>query len=123
MATHKGGAQEPTTSSDLLNALRQADKFTRELGDQYVSTEHLLLGLASRNDKVAGILKGAGADTDALTRAIGEVRRGKAVTDQSPEDKLEALERFGVDLTQRAERGELDPVIGRDDEIRRVIQC
>ncbi len=122
IATHKGGAQEPTTSSDLLNALRQADKFTRDLGDQYVSTEHLLLGLASRNDKTAGILKASGADPGALTRAIGEVRRGKAVTDQSPEEKLEALERFGVDLTQRAERGELDPVIGRDDEIRRVIQ-
>ncbi len=122
LPTLKGDTQEPTTSSDLLNVLRQADKFARELGDQYVSTEHLLLGLASRNDKSAGILKSAGATTDNLRTAIAEVRKGKTVTDQSPEEKFEALKRFGVDLTERAEKGELDPVIGRDEEIRRVIQ-
>jgi ATP-dependent Clp protease ATP-binding subunit ClpB len=122
LATLKGEAQEPGTSSDLLNVLRQADKFARELGDQYVSTEHLLLGLASRNDKSAGILKHAGATTDNLRTAIAEVRKGKTVSDQSPEEGMEALKRFGVDLTERAERGELDPVIGRDEEIRRVIQ-
>ncbi|MFT4033940.1 MAG: ATP-dependent chaperone ClpB [Patulibacter sp.] len=122
LPTLTGDAQEPTTSGDLLNALRQADKFARELGDQYVSTEHLLLGLASRNDKTAGMLKNAGATTDHLRTAIAEVRKGKAVTDQSPEEKMEALNRFGVDLTERAEQGQLDPVIGRDEEIRRVIQ-
>ncbi|MBO9533527.1 MAG: ATP-dependent chaperone ClpB [Solirubrobacteraceae bacterium] len=122
LPTIKGEAQEPTTAPDLLNVLRQADKFARELGDQYVSTEHLLLGLASRNDKSAGILKNAGANGDNLRTAISEVRKGKAVTDQSPEEGMEALKRFGVDLTERAEKGELDPVIGRDEEIRRVIQ-
>ncbi|MEH3053029.1 MAG: ATP-dependent chaperone ClpB [Patulibacter minatonensis] len=122
LPTLGGDAQEPTTSGDLLNALRQADKFARELDDQFVSTEHLLLGLASRNDKAAGILKSSGANTDNLRTAVAEIRKGKTVTDQSPEEKLEALNRFGVDLTERAERGELDPVIGRDEEIRRVIQ-
>jgi ATP-dependent Clp protease ATP-binding subunit ClpB len=116
-----GGAAEPTTSSDLLQVLRGADKLARDLGDQYVSTEHLLLGLAERNDKAAGILRGSGATPEALRQAITEVRGGHAVTDQAPEAKLEVLERFGVDLTARAEAGELDPVIGRDEEIRRVI--
>ena len=114
--------REPTTSRDLLEALRGADKLARELGDQYVSTEHLLIALASRKDKASKLLNAAGATPDALRAAVQEVRGGKPVTDQAPEEKLEALERFGVDLTARAENGELDPVIGRDDEIRRVIQ-
>ena len=114
--------REPTTSRDLLEALRGADKLARELGDQYVSTEHLLIALSSRKDKASKLLNAAGATPDALRQAVQEVRGGKPVTDQAPEEKLEALERFGVDLTARAENGELDPVIGRDDEIRRVIQ-
>ncbi|MBJ7470053.1 MAG: ATP-dependent chaperone ClpB [Solirubrobacteraceae bacterium] len=113
---------EPSTSRDLLETLRSADKLARELGDQYVSTEHLLVALASRKDKASKLLGAAGATPDTLRQAIQEVRGGKPVTDQAPEEKLEALERFGVDLTARAEAGELDPVIGRDDEIRRVIQ-
>ncbi len=117
-----GDPKEPTTSRDLLETLRSADKLARELGDQYVSTEHLLLALAGRKDKASKLLNAAGATPDSLRAAITEVRGGKPVTDQAPEEKLEALERFGVDLTARAEAGELDPVIGRDDEIRRVIQ-
>ncbi|MDO9354318.1 MAG: AAA family ATPase, partial [Solirubrobacteraceae bacterium] len=116
------GDQEPTTSGDTLAVLRSADKNARELGDQYVSTEHLLVALASRKDRAATILTNAGATPDTLRVAINEIRGGKPVTDQAPEEKLEALERFGVDLTERAEKGELDPVIGRDEEIRRVIQ-
>ncbi len=117
-----GTDAEPSTSSDLLQVLRAADKLARDLSDQYVSTEHLLLALAERKDKAAGILRAAGATPEALRQAITDVRGGKPVTDQAPEEKLEALERFGVDLTERAENGELDPVIGRDEEIRRVIQ-
>ena len=116
------GEQEPTTSGETLQVLRSADKLARDLGDQYVSTEHLLLSLADRKDKAATILQSNGATPDALRTAITEVRGGKPVTDQAPEEKLEALERFGVDLTAQAEAGELDPVIGRDEEIRRVIQ-
>ncbi|MDQ8046681.1 MAG: ATP-dependent chaperone ClpB [Patulibacter sp.] len=117
-----GSASEPTTSGETLQVLRTADKSARELGDQYVSTEHLLIAIADRRDRAATILKDNGATPDALRRAIGEVRGGKPVTDQAPEEKLEALERFGVDLTAQAEAGDLDPVIGRDEEIRRVIQ-
>ncbi len=116
------GDQEPTTSGETLAVLRSADKLARELGDQYVSTEHLLIALAGRKDKAATILTSNGATPDTLRAAITEIRGGKPVTDQAPEEKLEALERFGVDLTERAEKGELDPVIGRDEEIRRVIQ-
>lgn len=115
-------AVEPTTARDLMEVIRHADKLARELGDQYVSTEHLLIALATRKDKAGKLLAAAGVTPDSLRAAITEVRGGKPVTDQSPEEKLEALERFGVDLTERAEKGELDPVIGRDDEIRRVIQ-
>jgi ATP-dependent Clp protease ATP-binding subunit ClpB len=113
---------EPTTSGETLQVLRGADKLARDLGDQYVSTEHLLLALADRRDKAANILKNNGATVESLKTAINEVRGGKPVTDQAPEEKLEALERFGVDLTAQAEAGDLDPVIGRDEEIRRVIQ-
>jgi len=111
-------AAEPTTSPELLQVLRAAEKAMRDLKDEYISTEHLLLALADRLDA----LKRAGADPKALAEAIAEVRGSHRVTDQSPEDKIQALEKFGRDLTEAAEDGKLDPVIGRDDEIRRVIQ-
>src|SRR3712207_4207015 len=94
----------------------------RELRDEYVSTEHLLLSLAGHNSKAGEALRAAGARKEDLLRALEDVRGSHRVTDQTPEDKIQALEKFGVDLTERAEKGELDPVIGRDDEIRRVIQ-
>src|SRR3712207_820968 len=94
----------------------------RELRDEYVSTEHLLLSLAGHGGKAGDALRAAGARKEDLLRALSEVRGSHRVTDQTPEDKVGALDRFGLDLTERAERGELDPVIGRDDEIRRVIQ-
>src|SRR4051794_12471675 len=115
-------AEEPATASELLTALRSAEKQMRGLKDEYISTEHLLLALADLKGETGDALRRSGADRDALLEAIAEVRGSHRVTDQSPEDKIRALERFGRDLTQAAEDGELDPVIGRDDEIRRVIQ-
>jgi ATP-dependent Clp protease ATP-binding subunit ClpB len=115
-------AEEPTTSPELLGVLRAAEVEMRELGDEYISTEHLLLSLAGFGGRAGDLLRTSGASKEQLRKAIDEVRGAHRVTDQSPEDKIQALEKFGIDLTEQAERGVLDPVIGRDDEIRRVIQ-
>ncbi len=117
-----GTEAEPTTSQELLQVLRASEHEMRELGDEFISTEHLLLSLAGHNSPAGEALRTIGATKDALLKALADVRGGHRVTDQTPEDKIQALEKFGVDLTERAEAGELDPVIGRDDEIRRVIQ-
>jgi ATP-dependent Clp protease ATP-binding subunit ClpB len=113
---------EPSTSGELLGVLRAAEVEMRELGDEYISTEHLLLALAGYGGRAGDVLRSAGAAKEQVRKAIQELPGRHRVSDQNPEDKHQALERFGVDLTERAERGELDPVIGRDDEIRRVIQ-
>jgi ATP-dependent Clp protease ATP-binding subunit ClpB len=118
-----GGEASGQPSSELVQVLRAAEHEMRELRDEYVSTEHLLLSLSGHGSKAGDALRAAGATKDQIREAIGHVRGANArVTDQSPEDKVQALEKFGVDLTDRAARGELDPVIGRDDEIRRVVQ-
>jgi ATP-dependent Clp protease ATP-binding subunit ClpB len=109
-------------SNELVAVLRSAEKEAGALQDEYVSTEHLLLALADSKTAAGDALRGAGAGRDALLEAVAEVRGPHRVTDQNPEDKYQALERFGRDLTEAAEQGKLDPVIGRDDEIRRVIQ-
>jgi ATP-dependent Clp protease ATP-binding subunit ClpB len=109
-------------SSELVGVLRAAETQAGKLGDQYVSTESLLLALASQRGAASDELRRAGATPERIEAALTEVRGSHHVTDQSPEDKLEALERFGTDLTALAEQGKLDPVIGRDEEIRRVIQ-
>jgi ATP-dependent Clp protease ATP-binding subunit ClpB len=106
----------PALGSGLIDLLRRADDEARGMGDEYVSTEHLLLALAS-DPKLD-----AGASRDQLAEAVQQVRGPHRVTDQNPEDKYQALEKFGRDLTDEAEQGKLDPVIGRDDEVRRVIQ-
>src|SRR3989440_8026478 len=116
-------AAEPAGGSgELVQILRAAESEMRELGDDYVSTEHLLLAIAGHPGKAGDALRATGAPTDALLKALQEVRGSHRVTDQHPEDKFQALERFGRDLTEAAAEGKLDPVIGRDDEIRRVIQ-
>ncbi|HEY8865483.1 MAG TPA: Clp protease N-terminal domain-containing protein, partial [Solirubrobacteraceae bacterium] len=121
--TVSGDAAEPAgAASDLVQALRAAEKEASKLSDEYVSTEHLLLALAASKTASGEALRAAGASHDALLQAIAEVRGPHRVTDQNPEDKYQALEKFGRDLTEQAEQGKLDPVIGRDDEIRRVIQ-
>jgi ATP-dependent Clp protease ATP-binding subunit ClpB len=102
--------------------LRDAEGEMRALKDEYVSTEHVLLALAAHPSKAGDALRAHGATKDALLQAITEVRGPHRVTDQGAEDKYMALEKYGRDLTEEAEKGKLDPVIGRDDEIRRVIQ-
>jgi ATP-dependent Clp protease ATP-binding subunit ClpB len=104
-------------SSGLQKALDQAEQEAERLKDEYVSTEHLLLALADTK-----ALKDAGARHDALLRALRQIRGSQRVTDQNPESKYQALEKYGRDLTKLAADGKLDPVIGRDEEIRRVIQ-
>ena len=108
--------------AELLAVLRAAETQAGKLSDQYVSTEHLLLALSSESGRAADELRRVGATPERIEQALAEVRGSHRVTDQSPEEKLEALERFGTDLTAAAEQGKLDPVIGRDEEIRRVIQ-
>ena len=109
-------------SAELLAVLRTAEQEAGQLSDQYVSTEHLLLALAAEDGRAGQALRAVGASRERLLQALTEVRGAHRVTDQSPETQYQALERFGRDFTQLAERGKLDPVIGRDEEIRRVIQ-
>jgi ATP-dependent Clp protease ATP-binding subunit ClpB len=120
-----GGREEPAGgSNELTQILRTAETEMRDLHDEYVSTEHLLLALAgsSPQTRAGDALRSAGATRDDLLKALTEVRGSHRVTDQNPEEKFQALEKYGRDLTEAASAGKLDPVIGRDDEIRRVIQ-
>jgi ATP-dependent Clp protease ATP-binding subunit ClpB len=121
MARVEGGA-EPNLSRDLRKALHSAEDVSRELGDEYVSTEHLLLGLTGEKDDAGRILREAGASLAEVRAALESVRGSHRVTDDTPEDSYRALARFSKDLTELARRGKLDPVIGRDEEIRRVIK-
>ena len=102
--------------------LKSAHKAMGELKDEFLSTEHLLLGLAEDNGFAGGLLKQNGLTRAAILQALAQVRGGQRVTDQNPEEKYQALEKFTRDLTRDAARGKLDPVIGRDEEIRRVVQ-
>ncbi len=115
-----GEASQP--ASELLQALQRAESLMAEMNDEYVSTEHLLLALAAQDGAAGDALRSAGATPELLQQAITGVRGPHRVTDQNAEDKYQALEKYGIDLTERAAEGQLDPVIGRDDEIRRVIQ-
>ncbi len=115
-------AEPAAGSSELVQVLRTAENEMRELSDEYVSTEHLVLAIAAHPGKAGDALRGAGATREALLQAIADVRGSHRVTDQNPEDKFQALQRYGRDLTEAARESQLDPVIGRDDEIRRVIQ-
>jgi ATP-dependent Clp protease ATP-binding subunit ClpB len=117
-----GAAAEPAgTSGEIVQILRSAENEMRELGDEYVSTQHLLLAIAAHPGPAGDALRTAGAGREELLKALAEVG-AQRVTDQNPEEKFQALERFGRDLTEAAREGKLDPVIGRDEEIRRVIQ-
>ena len=116
------GQVETYVSSGLRAVLERAFDEADGLGDSYVSTEHLLLALLAQRDDTAQVLAQAGVDRGRVLAALKEIRGSQRVTDQTPEEKYQALERFGRDLTEAARRGKLDPVIGRDEEIRRVIQ-
>ncbi len=112
----------PQLSRDALAAITAAQQLATEMGDEYVSTEHLLVGLASGRTAVADLLHRHGATPEALREAFTAVRGSARVTSPDPEGSYQALEKYGLDLTARARSGELDPVIGRDTEIRRVVQ-
>ncbi|WP_328645423.1 ATP-dependent chaperone ClpB [Amycolatopsis sp. NBC_00348] len=112
----------PQFDTFAVKSLTHAQKLATELGDEYVSTEHLLVGLATEGGQVADLLKRHGATPDALREAFAKVRGSARITSADPESTFKALEKYGVDLTARARAGELDPVIGRDTEIRRVVQ-
>ncbi len=117
------GASEPAGgSTELTQILRAAEKEMRDLDDEYVSTEHLMLAIAAHPGPAGDALRSSGATREQLLKALSEVRGSHRVTDENPENKFQALQRFGRDLTDAAAQGKLDPVIGRDDEIRRVIQ-
>jgi ATP-dependent Clp protease ATP-binding subunit ClpB len=118
-----GQAAQPGLSNEANNLLEQAFKEASNFKDEYVSTEHLLLAITHlKRDAAQQILAQRGATYDAILKALTVIRGSQKVTDQNPEAKYQALERYARDLTEQARRGKLDPVIGRDEEIRRVVQ-
>src|SRR6201995_5051816 len=118
-----GASSQPGLSSSMQKVLDRAFKEAADFKDEYVSTEHLLLALTEqKNDPARELLASLGATHDSVLQALSTVRGNQRVTDQNPESKFQALEKFAKDLTELARRGKLDPVIGRDEEIRRVIQ-
>ncbi|MFZ1654082.1 MAG: ATP-dependent chaperone ClpB [Candidatus Nanopelagicales bacterium] len=117
------GGASPQLSRDGLAAVQTAQEFAQERGDEYVSTEHLLIGLARKGGQsVEDALANSGANPEALIDALSNVRGATRVTNADPEGSFQALEKYGIDLTALAREGKLDPVIGRDSEIRRVVQ-
>ena len=121
-----GKLQNPTgdinLSQDLARLLNQADRLAQQKGDQFISSELVLLAAMDENTKLGKLLLGQGVSKKALENAIANLRGGQAVNDPNVEESRQALDKYTVDLTKRAEDGKLDPVIGRDDEIRRTIQ-
>ncbi len=113
---------QPQLSRESIAAITAAQNLATELNDEYVSTEHLMVGLATGDSDTAKLLAGAGAGPEALRDAFQAVRGTARVTSENPEDTYQSLEKYSTDLTKRARNGELDPVIGRDSEIRRVVQ-
>jgi ATP-dependent Clp protease ATP-binding subunit ClpB len=115
-------AQQAQLSQDAYRILEAADQERTGLDDDYLSTEHVLLAMTEVTGGVGDLLRGLGVTHDAVLTALKDVRGSHRVTSENPEDQYQALERFGRDLTEEARKGKLDPVIGRDEEIRRVIQ-
>ncbi|MGM0582400.1 MAG: ATP-dependent chaperone ClpB [Bacteroidota bacterium] len=115
------GAQ-PYLSNDAHKAMTEAKKFLKEFKDDYVAIEHLILGILKAGDKTSTLLKDAGYAEKDLIKAIKELRGGDSVKDQNAESKYRSLERYSINLNEQAKAGKIDPVIGRDEEIRRVLQ-
>ncbi len=109
-------------STQLKEVLDEAQKQAQHLGDEYISVEHLMLGLILRGNNVSKLLNRYRADKDSILKVMQEIRGSQRVTDPTPEDKYQALKKYSRDLTELARKGKLDPVIGRDEEIRRIIQ-
>ena len=120
-ASVQGGA-DPQVGREMSETLRQADKVMRKLKDEFLSVEHFLLAVADSKSTLGDLLRKHGLSAKSLTEALTSVRGHQQVTDQDPEGKYQALEKYGQDLTERARAGKIDPVIGRDDEIRRIMQ-
>ncbi len=123
---HLAKIQSPTgdvnLSQDLARLLNQADRLSQQKGDQFISSELVLLAAMDENTKLGKLLLGQGVSKKALENAVSNLRGGEAVNDPNVEEARQALDKYTIDLTKRAEEGKLDPVIGRDDEIRRTIQ-
>ncbi len=117
-----GASSQPQLSRESLAAITAAQNLATEMDDEYVSTEHLMFGLATGDSEVAKLLTGHGASPQSLRDAFVKVRGSARVTSPEPEATYQALEKYSTDLTERAREGKLDPVIGRDNEIRRVVQ-
>src|SRR5512132_718550 len=117
-----GAATDVRLSNELRNVLDSAEKEMSKLKDEFTSAEHYLLALAGANVPIAKLLKELGVTRDKLIQGLQQVRGSQRVTDQNPEGKFQALEKYGRDLTELARRGKIDPVIGRANEIRRVMQ-
>ena len=113
---------EQYLSANANKALQTALKASKDAGDDFVSLEHILFGLVNVNDNVSDMLKDAGVSEKNLKIAISELRKGSKVQSQTSEETLNALGRYAINLNERARLGKLDPVIGREDEIRRVLQ-
>jgi ATP-dependent Clp protease ATP-binding subunit ClpB len=113
---------QPYLSNDAHKALQAAERYLKDFGDEYVAVEHILLGILAGNDKPAQLLKNAGFQEKQLKAAITELRGGDRVTDPNAEAKYRSLERYSKNLNELAKKGKIDPVIGRDEEIRRVLQ-
>ncbi len=116
------GAAESHVDRALQQVLNKSAEIATQMQDEYISSEHLLLALAAVESPAKRILKLNAVDEEQIRKALKEVRGSARVTDQNPEDKYQALQKYGIDLVERAQAGKLDPVIGRDNEIRRVIQ-
>ncbi|HOV36986.1 MAG TPA: ATP-dependent chaperone ClpB [Dysgonamonadaceae bacterium] len=113
---------DPMLSRETNSVFQKANDFASKMGDQYVSLEHLLLALVSEKSATSDLMKAQGISQNELEKAIKELRKGEKVTSQSAEDTYQALNKYAINLTDRARNGKLDPVIGRDEEIRRVLQ-
>ena len=118
----KASGQSPYLSNDANKALQNAEKSLKDFGDEYIAIEHIMIGLLSGSDKVAGLLKDVGFEKKTLKATITELRGGSTVTDQNAEGKYRSLERYSINLNELAKAGKIDPVIGREEEIRRVLQ-
>ena len=115
------GADKQYLTSEANKAVAAAKTLLKDFGDEYISVELLLLGIVKGNDKAARLLREFGATFEVLSAAVKELRKGRKVTDQASEQTYNALQKYAVNLTDQAERGKLDPVIGRDEEIRRLL--
>ena len=118
----KVSGQQPYLANDTAAALQKATEYMKSYQDEFVAIEHVLLGILKGNEKIAQMLKDFGISEKTLKKAIEELRGGNKVTDQNAENKYKSLERYSINLVERARQGKIDPVIGRDEEIRRVLQ-